>query len=162
MNIVSSFFLVQMQLLAYLCTNSIDVMDVMTIAFIGFFFLMVGYRPPWWSKKHKISRSLSTIPGPISLPILGTRWTFSWIGGYSLTRVHLFYRDMFRKYGPIIKEEALWNIPVISIIDRNDIEKVLKSSGKYPIRPPTEAIAYYRKNRPERYASTGLVNEQGK
>lgn len=50
---------------------------------------------------------------------------------------------------------------MINIFSKTDIEKVLRSGGKYPIRPPTEAIAYYRRSRPDRYASTGLVNEQG-
>ncbi|GJQ83211.1 hypothetical protein Trydic_g18235 [Trypoxylus dichotomus] len=136
----------EMDPLKTLLSNVINTMDILTIGFIGLFFLMVGYKPPWWSKNPNLSASPSCqIPGPPSLPIL----------------VHLFYRDMFKKYGPIIKEEALWNIPVISVVNRSDMEKVLKSSGKYPIRPPTEAIAYYRRSRPERYASAGVVNEQG-
>lgn len=65
------------------------------------------------------------------------------------------------KYGDIVKEEAFLNIPVINIFSKNDIEKVLRSGGKYPIRPPTEAIAHHRRSRPDRYTSTGLVNEQG-
>ena len=58
-----------------------------------------------------------------------------------------------------MKEEALWNIPVISIVDKDSIEKVLKQSGKYPFRPPNEVTAYYRKSRPDRYTNLGLVNE---
>lgn len=46
-------------------------------------------------------------------------------------------------------------------MERSDIEKVLRAAGKYPVRPPIEIIAYYRKSRPDRYASMGLVNEQG-
>lgn len=66
---------------------------------------------------------------------------------------------MFSRYGNIIREEALWNIPVISVKDRDVIEKVLRLSGKYPIRPPNEVTANYRKSRPDRYTNTGLVNE---
>lgn len=152
-----------MHLLTILLTNIANTMDVMTLLFVGLCCLMLGYRPPWWSKKHRAFAcpDASRVPGPFALPVLGTRWTFSWVGGYSLNKVHLFYKEMFRKYGPIVKEEALWNVPVISVFERQDIEKVLKSSGRYPIRPPTEAVAYYRKSRPDRYASTGLVNEQG-
>lgn len=69
--------------------------------------------------------------------------------------------DMHKKYGSIMKEEALFNIPIINVFEKSDIETVMKSSGKYPIRPPTEAVAQYRRSRPERYASVGLVNEQG-
>jgi ecdysone 20-monooxygenase len=66
---------------------------------------------------------------------------------------------MFIRYGDIICEEALWNIPIISVKDRDFIEKVLRNSGKYPIRPPNEVTANYRKSRPDRYTNTGLVNE---
>ncbi|CAB0013650.1 unnamed protein product [Nesidiocoris tenuis] len=68
---------------------------------------------------------------------------------------------MFRRYGNIVKEEALWNIPVVSLKSREDIEKVLKYPSKYPMRPPTEVTAHYRASRPDRYANLGLVNEQG-
>lgn len=132
------------------------------IIIIILFYLLLGYRPPWWRRKqNNCYKSIKDIPGPLTLPIIGTRWIYSRLGGYSFTKIHEVYAALYKKYGPIIKEETLFNIPVISIIDRQDIEKVLKSSGKYPVRPPTEAIAHYRKSRPDRYASGGLVNEQG-
>lgn len=53
------------------------------------------------------------------------------------------------------------NVPVISLFNRADIQKVLEYPSKYPFRPPTEIMSYYRKSRPDRYASMGLVNEQG-
>lgn len=127
------------------------------------FFVLLGYRPPWWNRKSVEcrKREVQDIPGPLALPVIGTQWVFSF-GGYSFGKLHEFYEEMNRKYGGIFKQEALFNVPVISIFDKQDIEKVLKSSGKYPIRPPSEAVSYYRKSRPERYASIGLVNEQGK
>lgn len=63
------------------------------------------------------------------------------------------------KYGPLVKEEALWNFPVYSLFAAADIEKVLLYSSRYPIRPPTEVTAYYRTSRPDRYTNMGLVNE---
>nr|UYL69089.1 cytochrome P450 314a1 [Colaphellus bowringi] len=131
--------------------------------FVIIIFIIFGYRPPWWTRKtiDWIRKDIQDIPGPLSLPLLGTTWLFS-IGGQSFNKIHEFYELLHAKYGPIVKEEALFNVPVISIFEKSDIEKVLKSSGKYPIRPPTEAIAVYRRSRPDRYASTGLVNEQGK
>lgn len=53
------------------------------------------------------------------------------------------------------------NIPVISLFNRDDILKVLEYPSKFPFRPPTEITAIYRKSRPDRYASMGLINEQG-
>ncbi|XP_071444102.1 ecdysone 20-monooxygenase [Hetaerina americana] len=69
---------------------------------------------------------------------------------------------MFKRYGPILREESLWNYPVVSIMEKSAVEMVLRGSGgKYPLRPPTEATAYYRRSRPDRYSTVGLVNEQG-
>lgn len=136
--------------------------STLSYVIVVLFFILLGYRPPWWSRKSLEcrKREVQDIPGPLSLPFLGTRWVFS-IGGYSFEKIHEFYEDMQRKYGAIMKEEALFNVPVISVFEKKDIEKVLKSTSKFPIRPPTEAIAWYRRSKPERYASTGLVNEQG-
>lgn len=135
-------------------------LDATTILIFAVFFLLLGYRPPWW----KLTRKPGTdrLPGPLSLPVIGTRWVYTRFGGYSLDKIHEFYADMYERYGPVVKEEALWNVPVISVFERADIEVVLKSGGKYPVRPPTEAIAAYRKSRPDRYVSAGIVNEQGK
>lgn len=125
-------------------------------------FILFGYGPPWWNRKNVdcVRKNVQDIPGPLSLPFLGTRWVFTF-GGYSFGKIHEFYVEMYEKYGPIVKEEGLFNIPVISVYEKTDIEKVFKSSGKYPIRPSTEAVVGYRRSRPDRYASTGLVNEQG-
>lgn len=136
-------------------------LDVISIAIFAVFFLILGYRPPWWNRKQtECIKEISYIPGPYSIPFFGTSWVHT-LGGFQLNKLHEYYKYMHSKYGPIMKEEALWNIPVISLFERRDIEKVLKSSSRFPIRPPTEAIAYYRKSRPDRYISTGLVNEQG-
>nr|XP_022919816.1 ecdysone 20-monooxygenase isoform X2 [Onthophagus taurus] len=127
-----------------------------------FLILLILFWVNYSKKLNKLKKNSSrTIPGPFSLPVLGTRWVFSKLGGYKMEKVHEFYEDMFRKYGSIAKEEALWNIPIINVVKKEDIEKVLKCSGKYPMRPPTEVIAYYRKSRPDRYSSMGIINEQG-
>ena len=70
-----------------------------------------------------------------------------------------FLADMFDRYGAIVKEETLWNFPIISLMSREDIQKVLRYTSKYPLRPPTEVTAYYRQSRPDRYTNLGLVNE---
>lgn len=136
--------------------------DIFTGILAAIFFICLGYRPPCFSTKISYfkSKEIQDIPGPLSLPILGTRWLFT-IGRYKVSKLHEYYKDMRDKYGPIFKEEALFNTPVISIFEKRDIERVFRSTGKYPIRPPTEAIARYRAEHPERYSSTGLVNEQG-
>jgi ecdysone 20-monooxygenase len=58
-----------------------------------------------------------------------------------------------------MKEEALWNYPIISVSLAHDIEKVVKSSSKFPIRPPNSVVAYYKSRNPDKFSNTGLVNE---
>lgn len=143
--------------------------DVVVVIVIAIFFFLTGYRPPWWKRKYwkKDSsdylrkKTIKDIPGPYALPILGTRWIYSRFGGFRMDKIHECYEQMFQKYGNVLCEHALWNIPVVSIKKREDIESVLKQNSKYPLRPPTEVISYYRNSRPDRYASIGLVNEQG-
>ncbi|XP_050430191.1 ecdysone 20-monooxygenase isoform X3 [Adelges cooleyi] len=118
---------------------------------------MINYN----GQRSKIYKTVADVPGPRSLPVFGTRWIYWKFGLYKLNAVHLAYKDMFARYGKIIREEALWNVPVISVMDRDFIERVLRHSGKYPIRPPNEVTANYRKSRPDRYTNLGLVNEQG-
>jgi ecdysone 20-monooxygenase len=66
---------------------------------------------------------------------------------------------MFQRYGSIVCERALWNFPVVSLLERSDIETVLKYQSRFPLRPPTEVLAWYRQSRPDRYTTLGLVNE---
>ncbi|KAK0088673.1 hypothetical protein PV325_011092 [Microctonus aethiopoides] len=140
---------------------------VVTLAILVF---VTGYRPPWWfwtgnshqSHRDKIKDEFPTvrdIPGPFSLPILGTRWIFSWFGYYRMEKIHLAYKDMNQHYGPLCKEIALWNYPVVSVYSRHDIELVLRRSPRYPLRPPQEIISYYRRSRKDRYTNLGLVND---
>ncbi|GLH00043.1 Probable cytochrome P450 12b2, mitochondrial [Gryllus bimaculatus] len=69
--------------------------------------------------------------------------------------------DMRHRYGPIVREEALGNVPVVSLFDAEAIEKVARYPSRYPIRPPTEISVVYRASRPDRYTNHGIVNEQG-
>lgn len=70
-----------------------------------------------------------------------------------------FREDFKRDYGPIVLEVTPSGIPVVNLYNRQDIERVLRFPSKYPFRPPTEIVAFYRKMRPDRYASTGITNE---
>ncbi|KAJ1527578.1 hypothetical protein ONE63_007542 [Megalurothrips usitatus] len=116
--------------------------------------------PPVKADPPKV-KGVQDIPGPWpSLPVLGTRWIYS-LGVYKMDKIHEAYSDMFDRYGPVVREEALWQVPVVSVLERSAIETVLRSSSKYPLRPPTEVTSHYRRSRPDRYTNLGLVNEQG-
>lgn len=69
------------------------------------------------------------------------------------------HADMFRRYGPVFAETAPGGALVVSIAERSGLEAVLRTPAKRPYRPPTEIVQVYRRSRPDRYASTGLVNE---
>ncbi|XP_053615909.1 ecdysone 20-monooxygenase isoform X1 [Plodia interpunctella] len=99
------------------------------------------------------------LPGPPALPFLGTRWLF-W-SRYKMNKLHEAYEDMFRRYGPVFVETMPGGAAVVSIAQREALEAVLRIPAKRPYRPPTEIVQVYRRSRPDRYASTGLVNEQG-
>lgn len=97
------------------------------------------------------------IPGPIRLPFVGTKWINYFI---KMNKLHEYYADLNRQYGDVVLEQA-GSVSVVSLFKRQDIEKVMKYPSKYPFRPPTELISFYRLSRPDRYASVGLVNAQG-
>lgn len=70
-----------------------------------------------------------------------------------------FHADMFKRYGTVFAETTPSGVMVVSIADRAALEAVLRVPSKRPYRPPTEIVQVYRRSRPDRYASTGLVNE---
>ncbi|KAG5682159.1 hypothetical protein PVAND_011531 [Polypedilum vanderplanki] len=96
------------------------------------------------------------IPGPLRLPFIGTKWQ-----NIKMNKLHEYYESLNNLYGDVVLEVCSNNVPVISLFNKNDIEKVLHFNSAYPFRPPTEILSYYRKSRPDRYASLGLINEQG-
>ncbi|XP_020293593.1 ecdysone 20-monooxygenase [Pseudomyrmex gracilis] len=148
--------------------------ETIAAALLAILVLATGYRPPWWfwTRNHNTNadagdngnrkfKSGRDVPGPLALPIFGTRWIFSRFGHYSMNKIHEAYKDLNRQYGPLCKEEALWNCLVVSVFSRRDIEAVLKRGSRYPLRPPQEVISHYRRSRRDRYTNLGLVNEQG-
>ena len=68
---------------------------------------------------------------------------------------------MYREYGPVVREEVLWNFPLVHLFDRRDIERVLRYPSAYPLRPPNEADVFYRRYRKEYYPNDGVVSLNG-
>ena len=52
-------------------------------------------------------------------------------------------------------------IYVVSSFTLQDIETILRTPSKYPLRPPNEADVIYRNLRPQYYNNIGMVNENG-
>ena len=90
-------------------------------------------------------KTISHLPGPISLPIIGTAWTFfAGAKGQPLGKTFLKVQEKdATKYGKIFR----WQIPgitTVSLSDPADVAKVLRSEPKYPERLTFPALEYYR------------------
>lgn len=142
---------------------------MLLLYFIIVLFLFYTYKnkkPVKWSEVLNImtlniyTKSLGDstfIPGPIRLPFIGTKWN-CWF--MNMNKLHEYYARLNKKYGDVVLEQQN-NVNIVSLFNREDIEAVLKYPSKYPFRPPTEIVTYYRLSRPDRYSSVGLVNSQG-
>lgn len=137
-------------------------MEIFLILFIFAVLVLFGVPGGRNSKKYDLDFTYEkSIPGFWGLPLFGTTWVIPFLG-YKVEEAHHYYKEMFRKFGKIFKEETFMNYLVVHVCDVKDIEVVLRSASRYPKRPPNAATAYYRGRRPDRYASLGIVNEQGK
>jgi len=116
------------------------------------------------SRKSKRRSPLLDIPGPPALPVIGAKWCF-WpsVGkyGHLQDKYHVANEVMYREYGPVVREEVLWNFPLVHLFDRRDIERVLRYPSAYPLRPPNEADVFYRRYRKEYYPNDGVVSLNG-
>ena len=93
-------------------------------------------------------KTISDLPGPISLPIIGTAWKF-FVGakGEPLgKRVLKVQKEHANKYGRIFRSQ-LPGFTIISLSDPADVAKVLRSEQKYPQRRQFPVLDYYREKR---------------
>ena len=100
------------------------------------------------SGKDETFKSLSDIPGPVSLPVVGTAWRL-FVGGRGEPlgkRLLSSQQESVNKYGPISKERFGGNI-VVALADPSDVAKVLRNESKYPQRSGAPVIDYYREIR---------------
>lgn len=110
----------------------------------------------------KSAPSLQHLPGPKpSFPFIGTGWQYFRWSRYNLYKLHEANLDKYRRYGPIVKEEYQWRRPVVHLFKPEDFETVFRHQGKYPLRPVSEFLKYYRLNNPHKYDNAGLVNSVG-
>ena len=83
-------------------------------------------------------KSLSSIPGPPSLPLFGSSLLYRF-GGRSKTEYHLALLDMYRQYGPIVREN-IGGTTIVHVFHPEDIKSVYNIEGKWPIIPPLQVI----------------------
>nr|XP_012150016.1 PREDICTED: ecdysone 20-monooxygenase isoform X3 [Megachile rotundata] len=80
--------------------------EIIAAALLTTLIFATSYRPVWWfwsGASHRTNapvevtdrrkfKTVSDVPGPYSLPILGTRWIFSGFGSYTLNKIHDAYK----------------------------------------------------------------------
>lgn len=110
---------------------------------------------------HNYFLPLKDIPGPPSIPLLGTAYQYFPGGRYSLANLHEASIDKFRRYGPVVLEEFQWRRPVVHLYNPEDFETVFRYQGPQPLRPISEFVKHYRLKNPEKYDTPGLANSVG-
>ena len=96
----------------------------------------------------KSLKTISDLPGPISLPIIGTSWTlFTGAKGQPFRKRLLTSQlEDVKKYGKIFRTQAP-GMTVVSLADPADVAKVLRAESKYPKRISIPVLEYYREKR---------------
>ena len=63
-------------------------------------------------------QELSKIPGPLSFPVIGAQWMY-WklIGKYTYEKYHESNEEKLKLYGPVVREDVIWNFPLIHIFN---------------------------------------------
>ena len=83
-------------------------------------------------------------PRPVVFPNFWFFWLYSRWGPYKYDEYHKSNFEKFKKYGPVVREEVMWNFPMIHLFDSQDIDTVLKYKSDTPYRPPNMADVFYR------------------
>ena len=93
-------------------------------------------------------KTMSDLPGPFSLPIIGTTWTFfAGAKGQPLGKTFLKMQEEHAdKYGRIFRLQ-IPGVTITCLSDPADVAKVLRSEPKYPERLQFPVLDYYREKR---------------
>ncbi|KAG6460397.1 cytochrome P450 CYP12A2 [Manduca sexta] len=110
-------------------------------------------------------KSWREIPGPSSLPLLGSLHHFI-PGGmfYNINGID-FTRKLYQNYGPIVKVDGMVGMNMlIFLFDAESVSQVLRGENWMPIRSGFPSLEYYRKyykkSKDHEQKPTGLVTEQ--
>ena len=81
-------------------------------------------------------KQFTSIPGPASLPVVGTSLMYK-LGARDKDQYHLALMDMYRSYGPLVREN-IGGKTVVHVFDPDDIKNVYSVEGKRPVVPPLQ------------------------
>lgn len=113
-------------------------------------------------KRYGSTNSFHNIPGPLSLPGIGTLYQYlPLIGSYKFDRLHWNGFKKLKKYGPVVREQMVPGVNVVWLFKPEDIEVMFRSEGKYPQRRSHLALEKYRLDRPNVYNTGGLLPTNG-
>ncbi|XP_063903411.1 cytochrome P450 302a1, mitochondrial-like [Zophobas morio] len=113
------------------------------------------------SNQQKV-RAFEEIPGPTSLPLIGTLHLYApFVGRYHFDRLHQNALKNYNLYGPIIREEIVPGEHIVWLGDPDDIAKMFHTEGVYPHRRSHLTLEKYRLDRPHIYNSGGLLPTNG-
>ncbi|XP_053200234.1 probable cytochrome P450 49a1 [Panonychus citri] len=106
-------------------------------------------------------KSLDDVPCVSSIPYVGSILHYiEAFGGHNPAKIHELSEKRFHQFGSIYKEDMRLLRPggkfMVWLNDANDVEKVFRSGGKYPLRGGFESLTVYRKTRPDVYKALGL------
>nr|XP_003701074.1 PREDICTED: cytochrome P450 302a1, mitochondrial [Megachile rotundata]XP_012135499.1 PREDICTED: cytochrome P450 302a1, mitochondrial [Megachile rotundata]XP_012135500.1 PREDICTED: cytochrome P450 302a1, mitochondrial [Megachile rotundata] len=109
------------------------------------------------------AKPFKDIPGPKSLPVIGTLYKYlPIIGEYSFTKVYESGRKKFSRFGPLVREEIVPNVNVVWVYRPEDIAEIFRAeSGLHPERRSHLALLKYRKDRSDVYRTGGLLPTNG-
>ncbi|XP_054262848.1 cytochrome P450 302a1, mitochondrial-like [Macrosteles quadrilineatus] len=108
------------------------------------------------------AKPFNSIPGPKSLPLVGTLWNYvPLLGEYRFDHLHVNGLRKLRKYGPLVREDIVPGVSVVWVYTPEDIETVYRCEGRYPERRSHLALQKYRRDRPHIYNSGGLLPTNG-
>ncbi|XP_015605352.1 cytochrome P450 302a1, mitochondrial [Cephus cinctus] len=113
---------------------------------------------------NKLSpRPFEDIPGPKSLPFIGTLYKYiPWVGEYNFERLHKNGAKKLARYGPLVREEIVPGVHLVWIFRPEDIAEIFRAEmNLHPERRSHLALAKYRKDRPHIYNSGGLLPTNG-
>ncbi|XP_066900946.1 cytochrome P450 302a1, mitochondrial [Halyomorpha halys] len=113
-------------------------------------------------KDKDVPKPFNQIPGPRSLPIIGSSWKYMpFLGDWDSSRLHDVGTKRFEQFGGLVREEISPGLNLVHAYRAQDIEKIYKNEGKYPERLGHLALMHYRLCRPHLYNSGGLLPTNG-
>ncbi|KAL0132046.1 hypothetical protein PUN28_000074 [Cardiocondyla obscurior] len=104
-------------------------------------------------------RPFEDIPGPRSLPVIGTLYKYlPFIGEYNFKKLHNNGLLKKKQYGPLVREEIVPGQTVVWVFRPEDITEIFKAEvGLHPERRSHLALLKYRKDRSNIYNNGGLL-----